>query len=267
MTCYHLVDSALHTALDKYELFAITASLDFGKEILEFLQNDLRQRQMVMDQMGYLVPRSFQVSGMNTLFPWMSLMSVQYFRAKPELQLVVLHPGHLLPDHFTLLRCGPNGYYTPYKASSDGLLREVDTQCIISPQPSDPSSPPFPSFSHTTTRPLYQSLNIYFILLNAEIKFQRFAKHFGVERLHPDMRAVVNQTNEIVDLMYAQPKRSEACQSIQVSARDERSLRPRLQGPGAISYAEDMDYQGEAQRESAAPSKMGQRKYDLYFSS
>jgi hypothetical protein len=68
MTCYHLVDGALHTALDKYELFAITTSLDFGKEILDFLKNDLQQRQTVMDQTGYLIPRSFQVSGMNTIF-------------------------------------------------------------------------------------------------------------------------------------------------------------------------------------------------------
>jgi hypothetical protein len=198
----------------------------------------------------------------------MSLTSVQYFSAKPELQLVILHPGHLLPNYSTLLRCGPNGYYTPYKASSDGLLREVDAQCIISPQPPDPSSPPFPPFRHETNRPLSQSLNIYFILLNAEIKFRRFAKHFGVERLHPEMRAVVNQTNEIVDLMYAQPKRSEACQTLHVPARSEWSLRPHLQGPGAISYAEDLD--GESQRAgrgSAAPSKMEQRKCDLYFSS
>lgn len=162
----------------------------------------------------------------------------------PEFQLVVLHPDHLLPHGSTLLRRMPDGSYTPYKASSDKLLRQVDPESIFSSHPPNLTAPPFPPFHHQTSRDILQTLNVYFVLLNADIKFQRFAKNIGLDKLHPDVKAVVEQTMEIVRLMYSQPQRSEAFIAIQVTARKEWSIQEPPQGAGAVNYAEDKDEDG-----------------------
>jgi hypothetical protein len=138
----------------------------------------------------------------------------------------------------------PDGSYTPYKASSDKLFRQVDPESILSSHPPNLTAPLFPPFHHQTSRDILQTLNVYFVLLNADIKFQRFAKNIGLDKLHPDVKAVVKQTMEIVRLMYSQPQRSKACIAIQVSARKEWSIREPPQGAGAVNYAEDKDEDG-----------------------
>ena len=159
----------------------------------------------------------------------------------PEFQLIVLHPEHLLPQGSTLLRRMSDGSYTPYKASSDNLLRQVDLESILSSGPPDIAAPVFPPFHHQTSRDIFQALNAYYVLINAEIKFQRFAKNIGLDKLHPEAKVVVEQTIEIVRLMYSQPKRSQACMAIQISAHTERSIRDRPHGAGAVNYAEAKD--------------------------
>jgi hypothetical protein len=61
------VDATLHKALDKYEIFAITVSLNYGETILPVLKNDLAYRQSVMDKTGRLLPRNFQASRIPSL--------------------------------------------------------------------------------------------------------------------------------------------------------------------------------------------------------
>ena len=134
---------------------------------------------------------------------------VQYF--KPEFQLVVLHLDQLLPNGSTLLWQGSDDSYTPYKASSDKILRQVDAASILSSRPPDLTALPFPPFRHATEREAHQALNVYLVLLNAEIKFQQFVRNVGLDKLHPDMRDIVEQTIHIVDLMYSEPVRSDAC--------------------------------------------------------
>lgn len=56
------MDATLHTAFDKYDLFAITVSLDYGENIRNILVEDLANRQLIMDQTGRLAQRQFQVS-------------------------------------------------------------------------------------------------------------------------------------------------------------------------------------------------------------
>jgi hypothetical protein len=88
--------------------------------------------------------------------------------------------------------------------------RRVDAKSILSSErPQSSTAPPFPLFFHETTRPLSQTLNVYFVLINADIKFRRFLTNFGIDKLHPDMRAVVRQTRQIVDLMYTRPVRKD----------------------------------------------------------
>ena len=144
--------------------------------------------------------------------------------------------------------------YTPYKVSIDKLLRRADALSILSLDRPSITAPLFPPFLHQTTRSLPQTLNIYFVLINAEVKFRRFAKNFGLDKLHPDMRAIAEQTIRIVDLMYSQPVRSGACVAIQAAACSEWSMRRCPQGEGAINNAEGIDYEDENKMETGGPA-------------
>jgi len=115
------VDATLHATMDNYDIFAITVSLNYGNNILAFLEEDLVNRQSVMDETGCSLPRNFQASWISPLL-FMSLMSVQYFLST-KFQPVVLHLDQLLPHCSTLLRHNLDDSYTPYKISSDKLLQ------------------------------------------------------------------------------------------------------------------------------------------------
>lgn len=82
----------------------------------------------------------------------------------PEYELVVLHPEHLLPRGNILPVYDPQtGDHKTYVASQDRRLRESF----------DPNSPCFPSFTHDTSRFGSGILNVFAVILNAEIKFRR----------------------------------------------------------------------------------------------
>ena len=108
-------------------------------------------------------------------------MLIQYFHTS-ELQLVALYPQHLLPYGKVLLRRNSNGYEA-YKASSDGLVRQVDPASIVSSDPPAPDAPPFPSFTHGTKRKIDEAINVYFLLLDADIKFRRFIENISLDKL------------------------------------------------------------------------------------
>jgi len=80
----------------------------------------------------------------------------------------------------------------------------VDSVSILFPDPPKLTAASFPPFDQTT-RSMGNTLNAYFVLLNAEFKFKRYARNVGLDKLHPDMRALVEQTIHIVNLMYSQP--------------------------------------------------------------
>ena len=159
-------------------------------------------------------------------------MLIQCFDT-PEVQLVALHPQDMLPHGKILLRRNSNGY----RASSDGLLRQVDPVSILSLDPPAPDAPPFPPFIHETKRRINQAINVYFLLLNADIKFRRFMQSIGLDKLHPEMRAIAKQTMDIADLMYTQLARSESCTAVAAAARGEYSLLPHPQDAG-LDYSE-----------------------------
>jgi hypothetical protein len=56
------VDSSLYVALDKYEFIALTVSLETGKKLIKFLEEDFVKRQRMMDEYHDLQPRVFDVS-------------------------------------------------------------------------------------------------------------------------------------------------------------------------------------------------------------
>lgn len=55
------VDASLHIAFHELELFALTVSSKFGEKIKKFLEADLARRQAVLDSIGLLPLRPFQV--------------------------------------------------------------------------------------------------------------------------------------------------------------------------------------------------------------
>lgn len=113
----------------------------------------------------------------------------------PEFQLVSLHPHQLLPNRLPLLRHHGDHGWMSYIATSDGLLRQTT-------EPEDTSAPLFPPLRYSTSRRQIDQLNAWFVVMNAGIKFERFANNYGLERLDPSIQPIAEQTLRIVDLIY-----------------------------------------------------------------
>jgi hypothetical protein len=97
--------------------------------------------------------------------------------------------------------CHPNTS-TPkiYVPANDRRLRE-------SPEPDSPS---LPAFRHlTTSRDALEHLNIFLVILNAEIKFHRYLRMISqnppTTSLPADVLALMHLTIELVDLLYWKP--------------------------------------------------------------
>ena len=238
--------------MNKYNIFAITVSWNYRKNILDFLEEDLVNWQSVMDETGFLLPRNFQTSQISPLL-FMLLTSVQYFPST-EFQLVVIHPDQLLPHGSTLLWWNLDNCYTPYKVSSDKLRQWADPLSILSLDHPSVTAPPFLPFLYQTTWSLPQTLNIYLVLINAEVAFQWFAKNFGLDKLHLDMRAIVEQTIRIVNLMHSQLLCSGDCVAIQAAANSKWSMQRHPQGEWAVNNAEGIDYGDEDRMETGGPA-------------
>jgi len=118
----------------------------------------------------------------------------------PEFELVVLHPDHFLPDG------SPLAVYDfttqtakSYVIASDRRLRESR----------DPNSPRLPPFHHSfEDRNAATSLNIFLVVLNADIKFRRYFEMVAMAPMAPlpnDVLALMKRTMGLVDLLYWTP--------------------------------------------------------------
>ena len=90
--------------------------------------------------------------------------------------------------------------YKHYVAATDRCLRE-------SPDPSSPRLPPFHHVSEDRDQP--ERLNVFLVVMNAEIKFRRY---FEMIRLYPPTTPLpayvidlMRRTMELVELLYWQP--------------------------------------------------------------
>lgn len=119
----------------------------------------------------------------------------------PEYELVALHPEHFIPGGSPLtVYDATTSTYKNYVAASDQCLRESH----------DPSSPRFPTFRHhSPSRDYPKNLNVFLVIINAEIKFRRY---FEMIRLQPaptplpnDVLSLMRRTMELVDLIYWKP--------------------------------------------------------------
>jgi hypothetical protein len=190
------VDSSLHVALDKYEFIALTVSLETGKKLLKFLEDDFVKRQRMMDLYGELQSRVFDVSSCVVRF---CIECANMLQSDPitgaEFQLVLLHPYQLLPYQLPLHRRGPSGTWESYIVTNDGLLRATL-------HPGNTDAEEFPKFTFQSSRLPAETLNPWFVIMNAGIKFDRFRDNFGLDTLHSSMAEIAKQTLEIVDLIY-----------------------------------------------------------------
>lgn len=77
--------------------------------------------------------------------------------------------------------------------AQDGRLRESD----------DPQSPAMPPFYHRTGR-----LNVFFVVLNADIEFRRFFRSLSTTSQAPpeDVQELMRRTMYLAELIYWEPK-------------------------------------------------------------
>lgn len=184
------VDAALHIAMDKYAMFAITCSHEFLDKYIAIItvEND---RWLHEIEKGSMYIRKLKV-----LDP-----SVRY----AEYELVVLQPNHFLPDESLLpvySRQQGQVIGTPkhYKIAADRVLREL---------PGHETSQSFPPFRFIGNRNrLGHTINPYLVILAAEIKFRRYLAANGPQ-LHPVYNSLMEKTIQVAELLYFRPAERE----------------------------------------------------------
>jgi hypothetical protein len=119
----------------------------------------------------------------------------------PEYELVAIHPEHFLPCHSILpVFHSGTSTHTIYVSAEDRRLRE-------SPKP---DSPPLPTFHHAPeSRSGFDCLNIFLVILNAEIKFHRYLRMISEDPpttpLPDDVLNLMELTVKLVHLLYWMP--------------------------------------------------------------
>jgi hypothetical protein len=115
--------------------------------------------------------------------------------------LVVLHPEHFLPKGstltlHTLVNDQPHG--KNYVVGHDRTLREA---------PGTADSPRFPAFTFMN-RATSLSLNVFLVVLNAEIKFRRYRRMGTMPQLPEDVEKLIDETIRLVQLIYWKPEKN-----------------------------------------------------------
>lgn len=138
---------------------------------------------------------------------------------------MVLHPEHLIPENQTLTVYGP-GRKNPkhYVVAQDRHLRE-------SLDLTSPSLPPFRP--DQGRRSELDRVNIFLVLLNAEMKFQRYFEmappSARLGALPDDVLLLMRRTIELVRLLYWEPIQvSTSNRPLKRRANQHRSVRRRL---------------------------------------
>ena len=178
------LESFVHTALDLYAFIAMTASLSTLDNLIQMVKSDNDRRQLAMDEGEVTIRRTLDFD--NPSF------------AKPEYELVALHPEHFLPHGNMLTIYDPStATYKHYVTATDRRLRE-------SPDPSSPRLPPFHHVSED--RHFGKRLNVFLVVMNAEIKFRRYFEIVPPTTPLPvDVINLMRRTMDLVDLLYWKP--------------------------------------------------------------
>jgi hypothetical protein len=147
---------------------------------------------------------------------------------------VALHPEHFLPRGSILTVYDPStAIYKHYVAATDRHLRE-------SP---DTSSPRLPAFHHVSEdRDPVDRLNVFLVVINAEIKFHRYFEMVQpTTPLPADVINLMRRTMHLVDLLYWQPAPKKGSRGAKVMAKrlaGRRENSPRTAGPDPMKAIE-----------------------------
>ncbi len=203
------VEAFVHTSLDLYAFIAITASSSTLHDLIEVVKVDNNRRQQDMDETGHVVPRMLNVNTLLisacqsvTLISYMTQFGSSSF-TNPEYELVAIHPEHFLPCGNVLpVFCSATSTSTPtiYISARDRRLRESPS----------PDSPRLSTFRHVTgSRIGFHRLNVFLVIMNAEIKFHRYLRMISqnppTTPLPDDVLDLMYLTVELVDLIYWRP--------------------------------------------------------------
>lgn len=120
---------------------------------------------------------------------------------EPEYELVALHPEHFLP-------CGSVLPIFHSMASAPTMYVSARDQCLRK-SPS-PDSPRLPTFRNVTkSRDGSMRLNVFLVILNAEIRFHHYlhliSQNPPTTPLPADVFDLIHLTVELVDLLYWKP--------------------------------------------------------------
>jgi len=203
----------LHVSLDKYGFFAVTASLTTLREIIALVEEQNRIWQDRFDG-GRPYIRDFDVIPFG-LIPLYLLTSFFQLRLRPfsnaQYELVVLHPEHFLPKGSGLT------FYTRVSDQLHGKAYVVGHDRTLRESPGTTDSPRLPAFTFDANRAALP-LNVFLVVLNAEIKFRRYRRMGTMPKLPEDFEELMDETIKLVELIYWKPeKKSSYRQRIDLS--------------------------------------------------
>jgi hypothetical protein len=172
---------------------------------------DNNRHQQEMDETECAVPRMMMLN-INALLisscqritqiSYMTQFSSSSF-TNPEYELVAIHPEHFLPCG-SVLPVFRSATSTPtiYVSAKDRRLCESPS----------PDSPRLSTLRHVTeSRSRLDRLNVFLVMLNAEIKFHRYLRMISKSKNSPttplpdDVLDFMHLTVELVDLLYWKP--------------------------------------------------------------
>ncbi|KAF9483394.1 hypothetical protein BDN70DRAFT_873902 [Pholiota conissans] len=175
------LDAGLHSAMDKFAMFAVTctqATLDVLIKIIQ-RENEIEQ-QGFDDDRDYI--RNLEITRVSDI--------AQY-------EIVVLQPKYFLPNKEYLMRRNDlEDSPKHYQMDSNGVLREA---------PLTADSPRYPPFCSAGNRERGHRLNPYLVVLAAEIKFQRYRECSHLPQLDAEYEALMAKTTEVVNLLFWEP--------------------------------------------------------------
>ncbi len=254
-------------SLDLYAFIAITPSSSNLDELIKVVKAENNRRQQEADTSGDLLPRNLDVSVPLFDHRRKCVHRGQFTLpciASPEFELVALHPEHFLPGSAPLTICDPDPTVynsKQYVVAEDRCLRESR----------DPSSPRLPPFRHdSSTRRGIAQLNVFLVIINAEIKFRRYFRlQAPLVPLPADAQSLMRRTIELVKLLYWNPLPREGtpgenirAQSLTHRRRNEpRAARPQ-QSLVDLEIESDTERENEASNTMQVPSSSWTTKWD-----
>ena len=116
--------------------------------------------------------------------------------------MVVLHPEHFLPKGSSLT------FYTRVNDQLHGKNYVVGQDRTLRESPGTMDSPRLPAFTFDANRHVdVLSLNVFLVVLNAEIKFRRYRRMGTMPKLPDEVEGLMDKTIELVELIYWKPEK------------------------------------------------------------